>query len=251
MTMAKRDRVRQDGVKGEVGTGRQAGRGRVLLIDMENVVGADRPRPGVIRARIGALLAAAGDVHHAVASYAVRDPAANLTVSVLAELGVSPWPVPPGPDAAETALLRHARYAAGHGFRVFVVASGDYRLAEVSSLGRLEVLVWQDHPISRRLQDAAAAIHRLPRPKPGTSTTDPDPAQTDDAREKTDAVHPARRWDGRRYAAAVADDLRRGAAAGSQRARRERADRLLTATATGAAAAVGARIMDRLLPPRR
>src|SRR5574341_1617546 len=78
---------------------------RVLLIDVENTVGPNRPRPALVRARVTALRAAAGTVHHTVACYSAADPSADVVVSVLAEHGVAPWPVPPAPDAAEAALL--------------------------------------------------------------------------------------------------------------------------------------------------
>ncbi|ONI88169.1 hypothetical protein ALI144C_06795 [Actinosynnema sp. ALI-1.44] len=80
-----------------------------------------------------ALLGAAGARHHAVAAYAVAEGESDPIASVLRVL--------PGPDAAELALLAHARHAHAHGGRIFVVGSADGRFAELVALGRLELLV--------------------------------------------------------------------------------------------------------------
>jgi hypothetical protein len=141
---------------------------RVLLIDVENTVGSVRPRPDVVRRRVGALVSAAGPVHHVVASYAPDDPAVDVAVSVLAELGVAPWPVPPGANAADHALLRHARYVYDRGGRVFAVASADGRFARLAELGRLEVLVWHNQKVARALENAAAGnVQRVSLPTGG------------------------------------------------------------------------------------
>lgn len=137
---------------------------RVVLVDLENMVGAVRPRPALVRACVAVLRAAAGPAHHALACYSTADPATDGLVSVLAELGVAPWPVPPGPDAAETALLAHADYVYRQGGRTFCVASADRRFAALAELGRLEVLAWERQPIARRLIEAADVLRQLPRP---------------------------------------------------------------------------------------
>ncbi len=69
---------------------------RVLLIDVENMIGSVRSRPDLVSARVRALLDAAGPVHHTLACYTQVDPAIDRVASVLAELGVAPWPVPAG-----------------------------------------------------------------------------------------------------------------------------------------------------------
>jgi hypothetical protein len=61
---------------------------RVLLVDLENAVGAVRPRPALVRARVTALRQAAGTVHHVVACYSATDPAADVVVSVHAGVAV-------------------------------------------------------------------------------------------------------------------------------------------------------------------
>ncbi|ACU36313.1 hypothetical protein KCV87_08150 [Actinosynnema pretiosum subsp. pretiosum] len=138
---------------------------RVLLIDLENAVGAIRPRPRVLRGRVTALLGAAGPVHHAIAGYSGADLADDPTASLLAELGVGALRVAPAQDAAENALLSHAhRVHDALGCRVFVVASADRRFAELAALGRLELLAWADQPIATKLLDVAHELTRVPRP---------------------------------------------------------------------------------------
>ena len=69
---------------------------RILLLDLENL-GSARLRPRPLRSRLEALLNAAGDIHHAVAAYALPDAAeADPLASVLAELRVAPLRVTPG-----------------------------------------------------------------------------------------------------------------------------------------------------------
>jgi hypothetical protein len=229
---------------------------RVLLIDVENSVGPVRPRPALVRARVGALRAAAGDVHHVVACYSATDPAADVLVSVLAELGVAPWPVPPGRDAAETALLQHARYVVDRGGRTFVVASGDHRFTALADLGRLEVLAWDGHPISQRLEHAAHQLTRLPWPAaadhPAGPTPPDHPAPASTTAQAAAAAAAVNHWTGGRwYGQLVAARLRARAAQDRRQQRAEHARQLLVAVATGAGIAAGQRLADRLLPERR
>ncbi|QFZ20453.1 hypothetical protein [Saccharothrix syringae] len=135
------------------------------MIDLENSVGAVRPRRRVLQTRVEALLVAAGPVHHAVAGYGGADLADDPTASVLAELGVSALRVTPAPDAAEEVLLAHARRVhASLGCRAFIVASGDHRFAELAGMGQLEVVAWDGQPVAVRLEDAAHQTRRVPRP---------------------------------------------------------------------------------------
>lgn len=140
---------------------------RVLLIDVDNVVGAVRPGETVVRARVGALLAAAGPVHHVVACYAITGNGPDRVRSVLAELGVAGWAVPAGANAAETALVEHAHHLADRGCRTFLVASADRGFAQLADLGRLEVMVWDRQPLSRASRNAAQQVHRIALPDPG------------------------------------------------------------------------------------
>ncbi len=96
---------------------------------------------------------------------------------MLAELGIAPLRVSPAPDAAELVLLAHARRVHDTlGCRSFLVASADRRFAELATLGRLELLVWQDQPIASKLHDAAHQVHRIPRPTlTGSEPSDPEP----------------------------------------------------------------------------
>ncbi|MFC6087932.1 hypothetical protein [Saccharothrix lopnurensis] len=101
---------------------------RVLLIDVDGVVGPDAPRPELVRARVAAVLRAAGPVHHALACYTGAGPGPDLVGSALTELGVPSRAVPPGRGAVAAALLAHARHAHGRGCRAFAVAA-DHRAA--------------------------------------------------------------------------------------------------------------------------
>ncbi|MFD9734957.1 hypothetical protein [Umezawaea sp. NPDC059074] len=143
----------------------------VLLLDLENLGTAQfRPRP--LRARLETLLAAAGGFHHAVAAYARPDTTeGDPLASLLAEPRIAPLRIPPGPDAAELALLSHARRIHAEGGRIFLVGSADRRFAELATLGRIELLAWDGQPVATKLIDVAHRVHRLVRPS-ATSTED-------------------------------------------------------------------------------
>ncbi|GAA1264598.1 hypothetical protein [Saccharothrix xinjiangensis] len=201
---------------------------RVLLLDLENL-GTVRLRPRPLRARLETLLAAAGEIHHAVAAYALptgedTDPLASL----LAELRIAPLRVPPGADGAEVALLAHARHVHTEGGRIFLVGSADGRFVELAGLGRVELLVWEGQPVATRLAERAHHVHRLARPT-GTPTED---AGGQHEHEPSDApIMPA-------------------PSAGPVRGEVSVAVRLLTGVATGIGVAVGHRLLDTVLPRR-
>ncbi|MET9265279.1 hypothetical protein [Amycolatopsis sp. NPDC004079] len=200
---------------------------RVALLDLENL-GMVKLRPRTLRTRLESLLAACGDIDHAVASYAVaageaHDPAA----SVLAELRIAPLRVPPGPDAAELALLAHARHVHAEGGRIFVVASADGRFAELAALGRVELLVWEGQPVATKLAGVAHSIRRLRRP---TGAPLADPAELVRSGPEPEPPEPA--WPR------------------PQSDRPGLARHLLVAVATGAGIALGNRIAETLLPGR-
>ncbi|MDX3187775.1 hypothetical protein PV458_05135 [Streptomyces sp. MN03-5084-2B] len=135
-----------------------------MLVDLENVVGF-RPKRRTLRTRMTALLDAAGPRHHAVAAYACLDEADDVTASTLAALGVAPLRVTPGPDAAELALLAHARRMQADGCAHFTVCSGDHAFAVLgdADASTLEVIVWQGQPVAADLAAAADDVRRLPR----------------------------------------------------------------------------------------
>ncbi|MEU7481752.1 hypothetical protein AB0A63_37650 [Lentzea sp. NPDC042327] len=137
---------------------------KVLLIDLENVVGPNQPRPRLLRARVGALVAAAGPVHHVMAGYSHPGTHEDLTLSVLAELGVAACRVPQHANAAEHALLCHARYAHQQGCRSFAVASADRAFTALADYGEFDVLIWEGQPVAARLEACAHRVVRVPRP---------------------------------------------------------------------------------------
>ncbi|GAA1296185.1 hypothetical protein [Saccharothrix xinjiangensis] len=104
---------------------------RVLLIDVDGVVGPDAPRPELVRERVAAVLRAAGPVHHALACYTGEPVGLDELGSALAELGVPSRAVPPGRGAVAGALLAHARYAHGQGCRAFALAADHHGVMPV------------------------------------------------------------------------------------------------------------------------
>ncbi|MDT8913738.1 hypothetical protein [Amycolatopsis sp. PS_44_ISF1] len=135
-----------------------------MLIDLENVVGF-RPKRRTLRTRMTALLEAAGPRHHAVAAYASLEDTDDVTASTLAALGVAPLRVTPAPDAAELALLAHARRMQADGCASFTVCSGDHAFAVLGDADALtlDVLVWQGQPVATGLAAVADHVRRLPR----------------------------------------------------------------------------------------
>jgi hypothetical protein len=197
---------------------------RILLLDLENL-GTRWLRQRPFRARLNALLAAADPVHHAVAAYAVSPDADDGPLaSLLAELRIAPMPVQPGPDAAELALLAHARRVHIEGGRSFVVGSADGRFAELASLGRVELLVWDGQPVAAKLADVVHHIHRLPRP-----TGAPDDIKAPEVPESDQAT------------ASPPRDAPR------PRRHRALAERLLVAVATGVGVALGNAVTEQVL----
>lgn len=147
---------------------------RLVLIDLENVVGF-RSKPRTLRARVTALLDAAGPHHHAVAAYAADDAEDDSTASALACLSVAPLRVRPGPDAAETALLAHARRMQAEGCVLFTVCSSDHAFASLTDgeSAQVDVLIWEGQPVSSKLEQVVNHVHRLPRPGAEPSITEP------------------------------------------------------------------------------
>ncbi|WP_157434230.1 hypothetical protein [Actinoalloteichus sp. GBA129-24] len=122
-----------------------------------------------------------------MAAYATDGLDDDSTASTLASLGVAPLLALPGPDAAETMLLVHARRMQAEGCVLFTVCSGDHAFAALtdSEVARVEVLVWEGQPVSTKLAEAAGNVRTLPRPGAVTSASrapahltapaDPDP----------------------------------------------------------------------------
>ena len=214
---------------------------RVLLVDIENMIGPVRPAPAVIRRKMTALLEAAGDVHHTIACFGSSDSAEDPTVSTLAEMGVAPWPVPHGRDAAELALLNHVKHVHDRGGRTFVVASGDHRFSAVRTYGRLEILVWDGQNPARKLVNAAHEVHRVPPPADVPATpAGPDTAQAVEALLEDRELL-------RRH------DLLKASPATSSpsTSRPSHSSALLAGLTLGVGIGIGQRLVDALLPSRR
>lgn len=145
---------------------------RILLLDLENL-GTVRLRPRPLRTRLETLLAAAGEIHHAVAAYALPDASeGDPLASQLAGLRIAPLRVPPGPDAAELALLAHARHVQS---RVEAAdRPGGRRRAELLANARRERdcrltagedTAWLDR-VLRELEPLAEQTHDLTSSRP-------------------------------------------------------------------------------------
>lgn len=132
--------------------GRQGGRS-ALLIDLENICQGSRRRERVL-AQLRHLLLFAGPVDEVVAFAAT--PVLARQAALLAAAGIPAVGVHPGPDAADKALVAHAKQLAAAGTTRFVVASADHYFARVAQLGQLRVISTPDHPVSKVL---AAAAH--------------------------------------------------------------------------------------------
>ncbi|MCE7011810.1 hypothetical protein LWC34_54700 [Kibdelosporangium philippinense] len=199
---------------------------RLVLIDLENVVGF-RPKPRTLRARITALLDAAGPHHHAVAAYAADDAEDDLTASALACLNVAPLRVPPRPDAAETALLAHARRMQAEGCMLFTICSSDRAFASLTNgeSAQVDVLIWEGQPVSTKLEQVVNHVRRLPRPGAEASTAEPTMPTA-----LPDAAAPMRYREGRPT--------------------RQPLDRLTAGLITGIGIALGHRLADELLSRR-
>ncbi|MGZ3146297.1 hypothetical protein ACVDFE_30755 [Lentzea chajnantorensis] len=99
-----------------------------------------------------------------MAGYSHPDTHEDLTLSVLAELGIAACRVPQHANAAEHALLRHARYAHQQGCRSFAVASADRAFTALADYGEFDVLIWEGQPVAARLEACAHRVVRVPRP---------------------------------------------------------------------------------------
>lgn len=230
----------------------------VVLIDLENVVGT-RSRMPYLRACVTTLLTAAGPRHHAVAAYAGEECGGDPVASVLAALGVAPLRVPPGPDAAEQALIEHARRVQAEGCTRFIVCSSDRAFAVLADAAAadLEVLVWQGQPVAARLTEAARAVRTLSRPDrtgvvvaapplvAGTGGTGPATGPGTGTGTGTGAGAGVDQQDRRRHLHARRPRLGTGDGGVPTPA-----TALLLGIAVGVGVAMGQRTLDRVLAPR-
>ncbi|MFK0247128.1 hypothetical protein ACIQUM_20735 [Amycolatopsis azurea] len=194
---------------------------RVALLDLENL-GIARMRPRPMRAHLETVLLVIGPAHHVVAAYAAEPVRPDERASLLAELGVAPLIVEQGRDAAELALLEHARHVHEVGGRTFLVGSADGAFAELAQLGVVDVLARKHQPIAAKLAAAAREEYRLPR------TGEPEPVPAPHSRLAAPAV----------------------AGPGDGGAGRRLGSRAAVAILTGVGLAVGQRLVDALLRGR-
>lgn len=168
----------------------------VLLIDVENVIGANA-QPATATARMDALLRYTGPLDQTIAACA-RDRIRPVVASGLQQRGVHLLLVDAGRNAADRLLLDQAHAAAAAGTRRFVIASADAAFAALAPLGRVEILVWEGQPVAKTLSKAGA-VRRLPRirhlsvPGPSEPTLRPGTGTTHRHRTRLRRTQPPRR----------------------------------------------------------
>jgi len=138
--------------------GRRPGRS-ALLIDLENFCPGSRRQKRVL-AQLRHLLLLAGPVDEVVAFAAT--PVLARQATLLAAAGIRALGVRPGRDAADKALVAHAKQLAAAGTTRFVVASADHYFARVAKFGQLRVISTPDHPVSTVLAAAAHDVRVAP-----------------------------------------------------------------------------------------
>lgn len=133
---------------GDQFTGRQA-----LLIDLENI----GPRSKHAGPFLDRLLETAGEVDTAVA--AASKEVLDRYTPLCAARGITLLRAGPERNAADVALIAHAKQLHHRRYTAFIVASADHSLAQVP--GQVTVLLPQHTPCSRRLADRALAVQRF------------------------------------------------------------------------------------------
>lgn len=139
----------------------------VLLIDLENMIGANAKR-GPLTMKLDVLTSKAGANVQAVAACAGSriNPAGE---QVLRDRQIRLLKVSGDKDAADKALLEEAGRLAGRGCKRFVVASHDSRFAQLADLGKFEIIAWTSPKIAQKYASKATTVHRVPRPKVASS----------------------------------------------------------------------------------
>lgn len=79
-------------------------------------------------------------------------------ITLLHELSIPTAVVPPGPNAADLALLEQAEHLTSIGFRRFVVLSGDHIFTELCQKYPTTVIVRNNRALAKALKDAAESV---------------------------------------------------------------------------------------------
>ncbi|APU15223.1 hypothetical protein [Actinoalloteichus fjordicus] len=139
----------------------------LLLIDVDNVIGGNNPRPETVTSHVQALTAvveAATNTRPTIAAGYRRPESGSAAIAdALRALDVTALPVAEGRDASDNALLRWAAETRTESTRFFV-ASADRAFAAVAEWGSLEVVVWDEQPVAGVLSRSARRVHRVARP---------------------------------------------------------------------------------------
>lgn len=134
----------------------------VLLIDLENMVGAKAKLPS-LTAKLDALTSKAPGVPAVAACGAGR--VTKPGIAALDQRGIRLIRTDSTRDAADHALIDEARRLAASGCSKFLVASHDRAFAALADLGTLEIIAWQTPKLADVLTSRATQVHLLPRPR--------------------------------------------------------------------------------------
>ncbi len=128
------------------------------LIDLENFLHGSKGllSPEHARPFLSKAMRAIPDSGHCIAVAPAR--VIGRYVSLLHELSISTAVVPPGPNAADLALLEQAEHLASIGYQRFVVLSGDHIFSELSKAFPTTVIVRHNKSLARALKEAAASV---------------------------------------------------------------------------------------------
>ena len=129
-----------------------------MLIDLENflhgskgLLSSEHARPFLAKA-----MRLIPDSGHCIAVAPAR--VIGRYVSLLHELSIPIAVVPPGPNAADLALLEQAEHLASTGYERFVVLSGDHIFSELSKAYPTTVIVRNSKSLARVLKATAKLV---------------------------------------------------------------------------------------------
>lgn len=136
-------------------------RGSAVLIDLENFLYASRGLLSAERAR--PILRQTKELIQDSTHCLAVAPAWVLGryVGLLHEFEIPSAAVPPGPNAADLALLEHAQHLASIGYQRFVVLSGDHIFTELCRRYPTTVIVRNNNALARALKEAAESVSPL------------------------------------------------------------------------------------------
>lgn len=139
-------------------TDREAIRGSAVLIDLENFLHGSKGLLSSAQARpfLARAMHLIPDSGHCIAVAPAR--VIGNYIGLLHELAIPSAVVPPGPNAADLALLEQAEHLASIGYRRFVVLSGDHIFSELCRDYLTTVIVRNNISLARVLNQTAESV---------------------------------------------------------------------------------------------